>query len=466
MPWKMQDFVRGHGYHSISSGGAPTHDEPAAAGVVEQASQAYPLLRKTPQSHEPATAPRAWAAPVRHGSTSTVRTREDQPMVQRQWANNGPGPGGDVYDTDVDQIDESTIGSEATMSAGIQDVPRQLSRPPGPGVRLAMHRPSRIVAENLRPMAPPRILSPAASPVEAIEEASALEQSESEDEEDMPVEEDPTMTFTKEQMAEARRETDKVNERRRADPPLSGRGRSNVRAEAQTENQDPPDQLLELRGHKGEKSHRHRTSVVKKALDPSRVHHQGTQAPQSDDHNVFDASDLAEDDLDDDASGSPASGKAGGHGGPARHQMEPETKLDYSPATLSRMTYATLAAETFDEDPSATGPTYALSSAQAALPLSEQLSHMATQAETEQRGFCNALSTQTWEECGDWFVARFADHVARRTAARERRRNVARDFEEEIRIREEAVARKRAAVEGVLVSMKKGGNAVLRRNLT
>jgi predicted Holliday junction resolvase-like endonuclease len=71
-----------------------------------------------------------------------------------------------------------------------------------------------------------------------------------------------------------------------------------------------------------------------------------------------------------------------------------------------------------------------------------------------------------WEDSGDWFVERFNDLVKRMKDARQAKRKLAMEFEEEIANREEAVRKSKESVELELRTMKKGGEEVLKSKVS
>ena len=192
---------------------------------------------------------------------------------------------------------------------------------------------------------------------------------------------------------------------------------------------------------------------------------------------LFDASDLTEDDEADEVASEPElqslplahspsrAGSAPPHAPTgkescvSKRRAEPEIELDYSPQTLAAMTYEALQAEPFDMHPAAVSSV--LPATHVSAPLDHQLSYVANLPPEQQRQFCASLPAAQWDECGDWFVEQFASFVAKRKEARVEKRRVAMAFEEEIREREAKVRRKRQAVEESLKGMKKGGSAVL-----
>ncbi len=143
-----------------------------------------------------------------------------------------------------------------------------------------------------------------------------------------------------------------------------------------------------------------------------------------------------------------------------KRPLNPDTDLDYDPATLTTMPYTTLQTQPFDTDPHA-APTPLPSSLQTAR-LSQKLSHITTLPVDQRTRFFSGLSLDEWEESGDWFVDRFGELVQRMKDARREKRREAMVFEDEVKRREEVVRR---AVEGIqeeLGVMRRGGREVLR----
>ncbi|KAI9824095.1 MAG: hypothetical protein M1832_002164 [Thelocarpon impressellum] len=196
--------------------------------------------------------------------------------------------------------------------------------------------------------------------------------------------------------------------------------------------------------------------------------HSGVPTEQEKQVGLFEASDIADDDDDESIAPEPESQPRPDPGQPkgttTTAKAAPTIALDYPPSTLSKMSYATLLAEPFDQPPSISSPVApsVLPSTHVSAPLDHQLAYVSSLPPDQQRQFFASLSTPQWEDAGDWFAAQFAAHVARKRDARRRKRKVAETFEEELRAREALVRRRREGVEEVLAGMKRGGDAVLK----
>ncbi|KAI9678301.1 MAG: hypothetical protein M1817_006246 [Caeruleum heppii] len=215
----------------------------------------------------------------------------------------------------------------------------------------------------------------------------------------------------------------------------------------------------------------------------------------------FSGSDEDENDTDKDDEGNPSSQT------PRQHSKEPSssvsppqdgqrptqsssrppvdpTLLDYPPTILKTLSYPRdLQNQPFDHDPSlghkSTATTTSTNKSTSSTepeqtpqilptplqtaPLPAQLSHVLLLPNALQASFCASLTTDAWEEAGQWFVERFGSCVGGFVEGRKRKRDVERGFEDVIARREELVRRDREGVERVLGGMKEGGRGVLRR---
>ena len=139
--------------------------------------------------------------------------------------------------------------------------------------------------------------------------------------------------------------------------------------------------------------------------------------------------------------------------------------LDYSVAQLSRMTFEQLRSEPFDHDPRAKEPVLPQEVANGTL--AEKLDHMLSLKGNDtkairQRTVFASLPIEQYEDCGDLIIEKFAGIIAKFKDARQQRRKVVREFEEEVAKREERVRGKTSAVEKDLGRLKRGGEEVVR----
>lgn len=139
-------------------------------------------------------------------------------------------------------------------------------------------------------------------------------------------------------------------------------------------------------------------------------------------------------------------------------------ELDYDPETLRTMKYEELKAQPFDFNPRT--PPSVLPDNLLTAPLPDKLQHVTTLPEDQRTQFFSSLTMEEWEDSGDWFVERFSDLVKRMKDARQAKRKLAMEFEEEIASREEAVRKSKESVELELRTMKKGGEEVLKSKVS
>ena len=143
-----------------------------------------------------------------------------------------------------------------------------------------------------------------------------------------------------------------------------------------------------------------------------------------------------------------------------------EPSLDYEPETLARMSYQQLAEESFDvspqplhiNDPSLTD----------ASSLQEKLHHLhsleGSQEEvlSQRYAFFSSLPIDQYEECGDLMAEEFSQIISKFKGARQQKRRLAKEFEDEIAAREKVVDRRRVTVANDLVRLKRAGQDVVR----
>ncbi len=143
--------------------------------------------------------------------------------------------------------------------------------------------------------------------------------------------------------------------------------------------------------------------------------------------------------------------------------------IDYSLDELSSMAFSQLQDETFHHDPKATEPPLPPEIADAPLP--QKLDYILalkddnSNKEHHRAAFFSSLPIEQYEDCGDLIVQKFADVVSKFKDARQQRRKVAREFEDEVAKREERVRGKMGAVEKDLGRLKRGGEEVVRGKL-
>ncbi|OJD28746.1 uncharacterized protein BKCO1_1150002 [Diplodia corticola] len=134
---------------------------------------------------------------------------------------------------------------------------------------------------------------------------------------------------------------------------------------------------------------------------------------------------------------------------------------DYEDEELFAMSYSDLDKQSFDDNPRA-DPNKQPISHLADSPLEDRLRTAYRELRPEdQSEFFNSLQIDEWEDAGDWFLDQFGDLLGRFKKARRTKRDVAREFEDEIRKRNDAVGRKRRCVEDEVGRIKGQGQRLL-----
>ncbi|PVH94541.1 hypothetical protein DM02DRAFT_618559 [Periconia macrospinosa] len=129
---------------------------------------------------------------------------------------------------------------------------------------------------------------------------------------------------------------------------------------------------------------------------------------------------------------------------------------DYDLPTLYKMSYESLKNEKFDNVPR--GSPQVLSDDMQKKPLEDRLQHVHEKlGDEDQEKFVHSLSLEEWEDAGQWFVNRFSDIVKQATQARQSKRKLAREFEEEVEQRYRHVEKRQQNVEDALRTMQRQG---------
>ncbi|KAK4993540.1 hypothetical protein LTR66_005992 [Elasticomyces elasticus] len=140
-------------------------------------------------------------------------------------------------------------------------------------------------------------------------------------------------------------------------------------------------------------------------------------------------------------------------------ESESRLRLDHEPSELYKMDYADLRHAPFDVDPNA-GPPLIGDHEFADLP--EKLHHVAMMVPDFQTRFFALLNVDEWENAGDWFLDQFSDIVQRMKMARKEKRQLAKGFEDEIERRHSEISRKLKAADEALEAMRTSGQTVLQ----
>ncbi|KAL9581152.1 MAG: hypothetical protein Q9212_004067 [Teloschistes hypoglaucus] len=147
--------------------------------------------------------------------------------------------------------------------------------------------------------------------------------------------------------------------------------------------------------------------------------------------------------------------------------VKPQPDLDYDPKTLAKMSFQQLADESFDTSPHAAplkdrSLTNA-SSLQEKLLYLHSLDGPSEQIQSQRRAFFASLPIDQYEECGDIMTEHFGQLISRFKQARQRKRAVAKGFEDEIAARERLVERGKVAVAKESDRLKRAGRDVVGR---
>ncbi|USP73533.1 hypothetical protein yc1106_00807 [Curvularia clavata] len=144
---------------------------------------------------------------------------------------------------------------------------------------------------------------------------------------------------------------------------------------------------------------------------------------------------------------------------------EPEAMQveDYDPETLFQMNYETLKNESFDIDPRAKRPV--LSEEDTKKPLAERLILVQKNLDpAKQAEFFHSLPTSEWEDAGDWFLDQCQNMIQRMKQARQKKRKLAQEFEDEMEKRHKHVSKKHRQVEQAMEKMKAQGENLVPRS--
>lgn len=141
------------------------------------------------------------------------------------------------------------------------------------------------------------------------------------------------------------------------------------------------------------------------------------------------------------------------------HSRKRGIGMDYNPTQLHEMTYERLRHESFDPIKPVQGEAHQR--------LSDKLQDVydlkgSKDPHLKRRTFFSDLTIEQYEECGGLMVERFTDMMTRYKIARQQKRSVAKEFEEEIAQREERVRAKSHVVDQDLGRLRKAGEDVVR----
>ncbi|KAA8650596.1 uncharacterized protein ATNIH1004_003283 [Aspergillus tanneri] len=137
-----------------------------------------------------------------------------------------------------------------------------------------------------------------------------------------------------------------------------------------------------------------------------------------------------------------------------KRHLEP----DYPPEVLRQKSFSELQAEPFDHTPAAAA-TAATSESQ--IP-EDKMSYLMDISEEERHNYFSNLTLEEWEECGDLMIEEFSKMLNQMKELRRARRKTAAIYEAEIKRRHEAVEEQASELNKKLDDMRTGGAEVLR----
>lgn len=151
---------------------------------------------------------------------------------------------------------------------------------------------------------------------------------------------------------------------------------------------------------------------------------------------------------------------------PVEEDLPPEAESpveDYDAPVLFELEYEQLKNEDFDHEPRGTNKV--ISDDMQQRKLSERLVHVQKNLTVEDQGqFFRALKTDEWEEAGDWFLEQFTNIISRAKDARQNKRKLAREFEDQVEQRYRHVAKRQQNVETALQGMKAKGQGLIPKS--
>ncbi|KAF7587354.1 hypothetical protein BBP40_007366 [Aspergillus hancockii] len=142
---------------------------------------------------------------------------------------------------------------------------------------------------------------------------------------------------------------------------------------------------------------------------------------------------------------------------PKKRHIEP----DYPPEVLYQKSFAELQAESFDHVPTAAPPSIAATPE--APPIQEErIPYLMNLSDSDRRTYFSNLSMDEWEDCGDQLIDQFSQMLTKMKDLRHSRRETVSLFEAEIKRRNELVEEQSSELSQKLDGMRTGGAEVLR----
>ncbi|KAK6853391.1 hypothetical protein PG995_010203 [Apiospora arundinis] len=134
---------------------------------------------------------------------------------------------------------------------------------------------------------------------------------------------------------------------------------------------------------------------------------------------------------------------------------------DYDDGALAAMQYDDLRNEDFDFDPAQAESQSTLLPRQGTLP--DKLQHYLDKDREAQATFFTSMPVGDWDDAGDWFLEKFGGVMNSLREARQAKRQMIDDFENEVAEREDAVRHKISGIDKTLVDLKSEGAKLMSR---
>ena len=141
------------------------------------------------------------------------------------------------------------------------------------------------------------------------------------------------------------------------------------------------------------------------------------------------------------------------------------TGLDYTTRQLASMTYNRLSSETFDSVPRSPSSEVPEDLAGAILPQKLEYVYSLKRSDKQylqRREVFSYMNINQYDECGSLLMEKFGNIITRYTDARQQKRKAAKEFEDEVAVREEHVRGISEGVDGDLRRLKTAGEDVIR----
>ncbi|KAL9105870.1 MAG: hypothetical protein Q9227_009033 [Pyrenula ochraceoflavens] len=143
--------------------------------------------------------------------------------------------------------------------------------------------------------------------------------------------------------------------------------------------------------------------------------------------------------------------------------LEPE--IDYSPNTLSNMSFVDLQRRPFEHDPHASPYHFSMNDNTVTPPrnLNDKMRFLLSCHTSERALFFRSLSSDEWEEAGDWIVESFSKIMHELQGCRKKRRQIAKQHELELAQKNVRVQKKSRAIDQAFDDMENGTDYISKR---